>query len=205
MKEGQDKIYYVTADSFTAAKSSPHLEIFRKKGVEVLLLTDRVDEWMLSFLTEFEGKELVSIAKGGLDLGKLEDEAEKKEHEQTESDYKELVEKMKTTLADKAKDVRVTFRLTDSPACLVADEHELSGHLVRMLKAAGQNAPESKPILEINPNHPLVTRLKYENAEGAQFADWSHILFDQAMLAEGGSLTDPAAFVKRVNEMLLSK
>ncbi|MFD2368284.1 molecular chaperone HtpG [Pseudoduganella sp. GCM10020061] len=205
MKEGQDKIYYVTGDTFNAAKSSPHLEIFRKKGVEVLLMTDRVDEWMLSFLTEFEGKELVSIAKGGLDLGKLEDEAEKKEHEQTESDYKELVEKMKATLGDKAKDVRVTFRLTDSPACLVADEHELSGHLVRMLKAAGQNAPESKPILEINPNHPLVTRLKYENADSAQFADWSHILFDQALLAEGGSLTDPAAFVKRINELLLSK
>ncbi|HEU4852714.1 MAG TPA: molecular chaperone HtpG [Telluria sp.] len=205
MKEGQDKIYYVTGDTFNAAKSSPHLEIFRKKGVEVLLMTDRVDEWMLSFLTEFEGKELVSIAKGGLDLGKLEDEAEKKEHEQTETDYKELVEKMKATLGDKAKDVRVTFRLTDSPACLVADEHELSSHLVRMLKAAGQDAPESKPILEINPNHPLVTRLKYESADSPQFADWSHILFDQAMLAEGGSLADPAAFVKRINELLLSK
>jgi len=205
MKEGQDKIYYVTADNFNAAKNSPHLEIFRKKGVEVLLLTDRVDEWMLSFLTEFEGKELTSVAKGGLDLGKLEDEAEKKEHEETETQYKDLVEKMKTALADKAKDVRVTFRLTDSPACLVADEHELSANLVRMLKAAGQNAPESKPILEINPNHPLVTRLKYEDAEGARFGDWSHILFDQAMLAEGGSLADPASFVKRLNEMLLAK
>jgi len=203
MKEGQDKIYYVTADSFTAAKNSPHLEIFRKKGVEVLLLTDRVDEWMLSFLTEFEGKELVSVAKGGLDLGKLEDEAEKKEHEETQSQYQDLVTKMKETLGEKAKDVRVTFRLTDSPACLVADEHELSGNLLRMLKAAGQNAPESKPILEINPNHPLVTRLKYENAEDGKFADWTHILFDQALLAEGGTLTDPAAFVKRVNEMLL--
>ena len=125
MKEGQDKIYYVTADNYVAAKNSPHLEIFRKKGVEVLLLTDRVDEWMLSFLTEFEGKELVSVAKGGLDLGKLEDEAEKKEHEETEADYKDLVGKMKEALSDKAKDVRVTFRLTDSPACLVADEHEL--------------------------------------------------------------------------------
>jgi len=204
MKEGQEKIYYVTADSYTAAKNSPHLEIFRKKGVEVLLLTDRVDEWMLSFLNEFDGKELVSVAKGGLDLGKLEDEAEKKEHEETEGQYKDLVEKMKGALADKAKDVRVTFRLTDSPACLVADEHELSANLVRMLKAAGQNAPESKPILEINPNHPLVTRLKYEDAASPRFADWSHILFDQAMLAEGGSLTDPAAFVKRLNEMLLA-
>jgi molecular chaperone HtpG len=204
MKEGQDKIYYVTAESFGAAKNSPHLEIFRKKGVEVLLLTDRVDEWMLSFLTGFEGKELVSVAKGGLDLGALEDEAEKKEHAETETSYKELVEKMKGALGDKAKDVRVTFRLTDSPACLVADEHELSANLVRMLKAAGQDAPESKPILEINPNHPLVQRLKYEDASGARFGDWAHILFDQAMLAEGGNLSDPGAFVKRLNEMLLA-
>ncbi|MGI4717444.1 MAG: molecular chaperone HtpG [Janthinobacterium lividum] len=204
MKEGQDKIYYVTAESYIAAKNSPHLEIFRKKGVEVLLLTDRVDEWMLSFLNDFDGKELVSVAKGGLDLGALEDEAEKKEHEEVEAGYKELVEKMKGALGDKAKDVRVTFRLTDSPACLVADENELSANLVRMLKAAGQSAPESKPILEINPNHPLVQRLKYEDASGARFADWSHILFDQAMLAEGGSLTDPASFVKRLNEMLLA-
>jgi molecular chaperone HtpG len=200
MKEGQDKIYYVTAESFAAAKNSPHLEIFRKKGVEVLLLTDRVDEWMLSFLTEFEGKELVSVAKGDLDLGKLEDETEKKRHEETEAQYKELVEKMKGALSDKAKDVRVTFRLTDSPACLVADENELSGNLLRMLKAAGQNAPESKPILEINPDHALVQRLKYEDAK---FSDWSNILFDQAMLAEGGTLEDPASFVKRLNEMLL--
>ena len=200
-KEGQDKIYYVTAESYLAAKNSPHLEIFRKKGVEVLLLTDRVDEWMLSFLTEFDGKELVSVAKGDLDLGKLEDETEKKQHEETETQFKELVEKMKTALADKAKDVRVTFRLTDSPACLVADEHEMSGNLMRMLKAAGQAAPEAKPILEINPDHPLVQKLKYEEAK---FADWSHILFDQAMLAEGGALVDPSSFVKRVNEMLLN-
>jgi len=201
-KEGQDKIYYVTADTYLTAKNSPHLEIFRKKGVEVLLLTDRVDEWMLSFLTEFEGKELASVAKGGLDLGKLEDEAEKKQHEETETSYKDLVEKMKATLADKAKDVRVTFRLTDSPACLVADEHDMSGNLARMLKAAGQAAPESKPILEINPDHALVQRLKYEEVK---FADWSHLLFDQALLAEGGTLTDPGSFVKRLNEMLLSK
>ena len=205
MKEGQDKIYYVTADNLTAAKNSPHLEIFRKKGVEVLLLTDRVDEWMLSYLTEFDGKELVSVAKGGLDLGKLEDEAEKKEHEETETSYKELVTRMKETLDDKAKDVRVTFRLTDSPACLVADEHDMSGNLMRMLKAAGQSTPQSKPILEINPNHPLVQRLKYENMEeGGKFTDWSHLLFDQALLAEGGSLTNPAEFVKRMNDMLLA-
>jgi molecular chaperone HtpG len=200
MKDGQDKIYYVTADSFIAAKNSPHLEIFRKKGVEVLLLTDRVDEWMLSFLTDFDGKSLVSVAKGDLDLGKLEDEAEKKQKEETATDYKELVEKMKTSLTDKAADVRITFRLTDSPACLVAGEHELSGNLLRMLKAAGQKAPDSKPILEINPNHPLVQRLKYEEAK---FDDWTSILFDQAMLAEGGQLQDPAGFVKKLNDMLL--
>nr|GEU28393.1 heat shock protein 83 [Tanacetum cinerariifolium] len=202
-KEGQDKIYYVTADNYIAAKNSPHLEIFRKKGVEVLLLTDRVDEWMLSFLTEFDGKELVSVAKGGLDLGALEDEAEKKEHEETETSYQDLVGKMKEALADKAKDVRVTFRLTDSPACLVADENELSGNLLRMLKAAGQSAPESKPILEINPDHPLVQRLKSEDV-ASSFADWANILFDQALLAEGGALADPASFVKRLNELLLS-
>ncbi|AKZ64261.1 heat shock protein 90 [Herbaspirillum hiltneri N3] len=200
MKEGQDKIYYVTGENFHAAKNSPHLEIFRKKGVEVLLLTDRVDEWMLSFLQDFDGKELASVAKGGLDLGKLENEAEKKQHEETETQFKDLVEKMKTSLGDKAKDVRVTFRLTDSPACLVADENELSGNLLRMLKAAGQDAPEAKPILEINPDHPLVQRLKYEDAK---FDDWSHILFDQALLAEGGALTDPSGFVKRLNDMLL--
>jgi len=200
MKEGQTKIYYVTGETYHSAKNSPHLEIFRKKGVEVLLLTDRVDEWMLSFLTEFEGKELASVAKGGLDLGTLENEEEKKQHEETETQFKELTEKMKTALADKAKEVRVSFRLTDSPACLVADENELSGNLVRMLKAAGQNAPDAKPILEINPEHPLVQRLKYEDAK---FDDWSHILFDQALLAEGGALTDPSGFVKRLNEMLL--
>ena len=200
MKEGQDKIYYVTADSWTAARNSPHLEIFRKKGVEVLLLTDRVDEWMLSFLNEFDGKSLVSVAKGDLDLGKLEDEAEKKQKEETQAEYKDLIEKMKKALDSKAADVRVTFRLTDSPACLVAGEHELSGNLLRMLKAAGQQAPDSKPILEINPNHPLVQRLKYEDAK---FDDWSSILFDQAMLAEGGQLADPASFVKKLNDMLL--
>jgi len=200
MKEGQDKIYYVTADSWTAAHNSPHLEIFRKKGVEVLLLTDRVDEWMLSFLNEFDGKQLVSVAKGDLDLGKLEDEGEKKQKEETQAEYKDLIEKMKKALDAKAADVRVTFRLTDSPACLVAGEYELSGNLLRMLKAAGQKAPDSKPILEINPNHPLVQRLKYEDAK---FDDWSSILFDQAMLAEGGQLTDPAGFVKRLNDMLL--
>ena len=200
MKEGQDKIYYVTADTWMAAKNSPHLEIFRKKGVEVLLLTERVDEWMLSFLNEFDGKALVSVAKGDLDLGQLEDESEKKQKEETETDFKELVDKMKVALAEKAKDVRVTFRLTDSPACLVAGENELSGNLLRMLKAAGQTAPDTKPTLEINPHHPLVQRLKYEDAK---FDDWSSLLFDQALLAEGGQLSDPAGFVKKLNDMLL--
>jgi molecular chaperone HtpG len=200
MKEGQDKIYYVTADSWIAAKNSPHLEIFRKKGIEVLLLTERVDEWMLSFLTEFDGKPLASVAKGDLDLGKLEDETEKKEKEETQAEYKDLIEKMKQALEAKAADVRITFRLTDSPACLVAGEHELSANLLRMLKAAGQKAPDNKPVLEINPKHPLVQRLKYEDAK---FADWSSILFDQAMLAEGGQLADPAGFVKKLNDMLL--
>lgn len=204
MKEGQDKIYYVTAENYAAAKNSPHLEIFRRKGVEVLLMTDRVDEWVLSYLTKFEDKELVSVAKGGLDLGKLEDEAEKKQFEETQVDYKDVVEKMKKLLEDKAKDVRLTHRLTDSPSCLVVDEHDLSNNLQRMFKAAGQPVPgvETKPILEINPEHPLVKSLKTETA---RFDDWTHILFDQAMLAEGGLPSDPAAYVKRVNELLLSK
>jgi len=200
MKEGQDKIYYVTAETFLAAKNSPHLEIFKKKGIEVLLLTDRVDEWMLSFLTEFNDKPLVSVAKGGLDLGSLEDEKEKEEQKEVEKQFADLLEKMKTTLADKAKDVRVTFRLTDSPACLVADENELSGNLMRMLKAAGQAAPETKPILEINPHHPLFKKME---GDSEQFEDWSHLIFDQALLAEGGHIADPATFVRRMNQMLI--
>ena len=201
MKEGQDKIYYVTGESFNAAKNSPHLEIFRKKGVEVLLLSDRVDEWMLSFVTEFDDKQLVSVAKGGLDLGSLSDEKEKKGHAETEKQFKDLVERMKKVLEDKAKDVRVTFRLTDSPACLIADENELSGNLLRMLKATGQKAPDMKPILEINPEHPLLSKLKNDDNN---FDDWTNLLFDQALLAEGGQLNDPASFVKRMNQLLLN-
>ena len=200
MKEGQDKIYFVTAETFTAAKNSPHLEIFRKKGIEVLLLSDRVDEWVTGHLTEFEGKTLQSVAKGGLDLGTLEDEAEKKEAEQAADEYKELIEKIKTSLGEKVKDVRVTHRLTDSPSCVVADEHDLGGNLARILKAAGQKAPEMKPILEINPKHPAVQRLKYEETH---FADWAHLLLEQATLAEGGTLEDPAGFVKRINALML--
>jgi len=201
MKEGQDKIYYVTGDTFNAAKNSPHLEIFRKKGVEVLLLSDRVDEWMLSFFTEFDGKQMTSVAKGGLDLGGLSDEKEKKEHEETEKNFKDLLDRMKSALEDKVKDVRVTFRLTDSPACLVSDENELSGNLLRMLKAAGQQAPDTKPILEINPEHPLLQKLK---SDDQHFNEWTQVLFDQALLAEGGQLNDPAAYVKRINQLLLS-
>ncbi len=200
MKEGQEKIYYVTAESFLAAKNSPHLEAFRRRGVEVLLLHDRVDEWLVANLSEFEGKPLASVAKGALDLGKLETEEEKKEQERQEGESKDLVAKLKEVLADRVKDVRVTLRLESSPACLVADEHDLGGNLARILKAAGQSMPQSKPILEINPRHPLVQRLKYEEAH---FADWTHVLFDQALLAEGGQLDDPAGFVKRINELML--
>ncbi|MCB1948485.1 MAG: molecular chaperone HtpG [Burkholderiales bacterium] len=201
MKDGQEKIYFVTADSLKAAKSSPHLEIFRKKGIEVLLLADRVDEWLVSHLTEFDGKQLQSVAKGGLDLGGLEDEAEKEEQKKEADEYQDLIERMKKTLEEKVKDVRVTLRLTDSPACLVADNYDMGGNLERLLKQAGQQVNHTKPILEINPHHPMVKRLKTEDT---RFEDWSLILFDQALLAEGGLPEDPAAFVKRLNDLLLS-
>ena len=203
MKEGQDKIYYITADSFAAAKNSPHLEIFRKKGVEVILLYERVDEWLASNLQEFEGKPLQSVAKGDLDLGKLEDEAEKKEQEKEAGDFKELTEKIQKTLGEKVKEVRITHRLTSSPACLVSDQCGMSMNLERLLKAAGQKVSGAKPILEINPHHPIVQGLKYE-ANEARFGDWNHILFDHALLAEGGQLDDPGSFVKRLNELMLA-
>jgi len=202
MKEGQKKIYYVTADNLKAAQNSPHLEVFRKKGIEVLLLSDRIDEWLVSNLTEFDNKPLQSVAKGGLDLGDLEDETEKEEREKETSAFHELTEKMKQVLSEQVKDVRVTFRLTESPACLVADTYDMSGNLERLLKSAGQKVQHTKPILEINPHHPMVQRLK---AEVENFEDWSHLLFGQALLAEGGQLEDPAAFVKRLNELLLLK
>lgn len=201
MQPEQDVIYYITADSFAAAQHSPHLEIFRKKGIEVLLLSDRVDEWLLGSLTEFEGKKLQSIAKGDLDLGKLESDTEKEIQKKIEEEAKTLVEKIKSTLGAQVKDVRVTHRLTDSPACLVSDAHDLSGNLARILKAAGQNAPETKPILEINPTHKLVKRLENETTENL-FSDLAHVLFDQALLAEGGALEDPASFVKRMNSLI---
>jgi len=200
IKEGQDKIYYVTAETFNAARNSPHLEVFRKKGVEVLLLSDRVDEWVVTHLPEFEGRTLVSVAKGGLDLGKLEDEAERKEKEQEATEFKDLVDRIRKSLGERVKDVRVTHRLTESPACLVADLNDMSGNLARLLKAAGQPAPVSKPILEINPKHPVVLRLTNEDRN---FDDWTAVLLDQALLAEGGQLDDPATFVKRINQLML--
>ncbi len=203
MKDKQDKIYYITAESFAAAKNSPHLEVFRKKGIEVLLLADRVDEWLTNSLTEFDGKQLQSVAKGDLDLGGLEDEEEKKAQQETDKNFEDLVKRIKTTLGDKVKEVRITHRLTDSPACLVADEHDMSANLERMLKAAGQQVGGSKPIFELNPEHPMVVRLKDES-DDAKFEDWSSILFDQALLAEGGALEDPASYVKRLNKVLLT-
>jgi len=199
MKEGQEAIYYITADSLAAAKSSPHLEIFRKKGIEVLLLVDRVDEWMLAHLFEFDGKPLQSVAKGAVDLGKLQDEGEKKQAEEAAEAFKPVLERLKEALKDRAKDVRVTTRLVDSPACLVAEEGDISGHLARMLNQAGQDAPKAMPILEVNAEHALVKRLD----ASAHFEDLANILFDQALLAEGGHLEDPGAYVKRVNAMLV--
>ena len=199
MKEGQEAIYYITADSLAAAKSSPQIELFRKKGIEVLLLIDRVDEWLLSHLYEFDGHSLQSVAKGAVDLGKLQDEAEKKQAEEAATAFKPLLDRLKEALKDRAKDVRVTVRLVDSPACLVMDEGDMSAHLARMLKQAGQAAPKSQPILEVNADHALVKRLE----SSQHFDALAHILFDQALLAEGGQLEDPAAYVKRVNELLV--
>ncbi|MEI2783893.1 MAG: molecular chaperone HtpG [Candidatus Competibacter sp.] len=203
MKEGQDKIYYIAGESFAAAKNSPHLEIFRKKGLEVLLLTDRVDEWLMSHLTEFEGKHLQSVAKGALDLDKIASEEEKQEQKQAEDQLKDLLARVKEVLGDQVKEVRISSRLTDSPACLVVDEHALSAHLERLLRDAGQSVPMSKPYLELNPHHPLVTRLQGE-ADAGRFGDLTHLLFEQAVLAEGGQLEDPASFVKRLNGLLLA-
>ena len=201
MKDGQDKIYYVTADSYAAGSQSPHLEIFRKKGIEVLVMWDRVDEWMLSHLREFEGKQLVSVAKGGLDLDALADDAEKKRQTEVEEQFKPLVERLQAALKDRAKEVRVTLRLVDSPSCVVVGQNELSPHLQRLLKQAGQAAPNVLPVLEINPEHPLVQRI--QSAAEAQFDDWAHLLLDQAMLADGSQLPDPTAYVRRVNKLLL--
>jgi molecular chaperone HtpG len=199
MKEGQEAIYYITADTQAAAKNSPQLEIFRKKGIEVLLMSDRVDEWALSFLNEFDGTPLQSVAKGAIDLGTLQDEEEKKAAEQAQEQFKPMLERIKEALKDKAADVRATTRLVDSPACLVVQDGGMSMQLARMLKAAGQAAPSVKTILEINAEHGLVKKLQ---AADAHFDDYAHILFDQALLAEGGLPEDPAAYVRRVNALL---
>ena len=202
MKPEQEAIYFITADSYAAAKNSPHLEIFKKKKIEVLLLGDRVDEWLVANLNEFNGKKLQSIAKGDLDLGKLEEEKEKEEKKKVEADAKTLVEKIKSSLGDRVKEVKVTHRLTDSPSCLVVGEHDISGNLERILKAAGQQTPENKPILEINPKHALIQKLDGFK-ESSDFDEYASVIFDQAILAEGGQLEDPVSYVKRINQLLI--
>ena len=201
MQEGQDKIYYVSADSYSAAVNSPHLEVFRDKDIEVILLHDRIDEWLVNHLTEHEGKSLQSVAKGALDLGDLKEE-DKEKTEKAEGDYKDLLEKAQKTLGEKVKEVRITHRLTKSPACLVADEDDMGANMQRILSAVGQAAPMSKPILELNPEHDLVVRLRGEG-DDKHFGDWINVLFDQALLAEGGQLEDPATYVSRMNDLLL--
>lgn len=202
MKEGQEKIYYITADSHTAAKNSPHLEVFRKKGIEVLLLSDRVDEWLTNGLTEFDGKSLQSVAKGQLDLSKLETEEDKKEQEKVEQEAKNLLEQIKAALGDKVETVSVSHRLTDSPSCIVLNEHDMALYMQHLFKQAGHDVPKTKPNLEVNPNHPLLQRMKAET-DDERFAEWSSVLLDQAILAEGGQLEDPAGFVHRLNRLML--
>ncbi|WP_418358658.1 molecular chaperone HtpG [Shewanella basaltis] len=203
MKEGQDKIYYIVADSHNAAVNSPHLELLRKKGIEVLLMSERIDEWLINHLTEFKGKKLHSVTKGDLELGSLEDQADKEAQEKVAQEAKGLVERIKTALADKVSDVKVTSRLTDTPACVVTGEGEMSTQMIKLMQAAGQPVPESKPTFEINPSHPLVERLNNEPDEQL-FADWSNLLLQQALLSEKGSLTDPSAFIKLTNQMLMA-
>ena len=202
MKPEQEKIFYITAESYAAAKNSPHLELFKKKGIEVLLMTDRVDEWLMSHLTEYDGKPLVSVAKGELDLGNLEDKEEQEKIKQAEESYKDLLKRMQDTLGDKVKEVRISHRLTNSPSCMVVEQHDMAVSMQKILKQAGHQLPDIQPILEVNPDHLLVKRLNDETDE-KRFEDWSRILFDQALLSEGGQLDDPAAFVSRMNELLL--
>ncbi len=203
MKEGQEKIYYVTADNYAAARNSPHLEIFKTKGIEVLLMSDRVDEWSMSYFTEFDGKPLQSVAKGSLELGELEDEGEKEAFEKAVDECKELTTRMQEALGERVKEVRFTHRLTDSPSCLVVEEQEMAINMQKIMEAAGQKIPSSKPILEVNPQHPIVLRLKDES-DKQRFGDITSVLFDQAMLSEGGQLDDPSAFVNRVNSLLVA-
>jgi len=201
MKSEQEKIYYITADNYAAAKNSPHLEIFRDKGIEVLLLSDRVDEWLMSHLTEYQEKTFASVAKGELDLGKMDDEKDKKQQKEKEKQAEDLIKRIKTVLEDKVEDVRVSHRLTSSPACVVLSEQDMALYMQHLMKQAGHSMPETKPVLEINPTHALVKRMDDEQVED-RFADWAKILFDQAILAEGGQLEDPATFVSRLNQMI---
>jgi molecular chaperone HtpG len=203
MKEGQDEIYYIVADSFAAAKNSPHLEVLRKKGLEVLLLSDRIDEWLVQHLTEFNDKKLRSVAKGGLDLSKLDDEETKKAQQETEQAFASVLERFKTALGSQVKDVKVSHRLTDSPACVVTDEHDMSTQMIKLMESAGQKVPEVKPIFEINAEHTLVKHIADQQDE-ARFKEWAEVLLDQALLAEKGNLKDPASFVNRLNKLLLS-
>ncbi len=202
MQDKQDKIYYVTADSYIAAKNSPHLEIFRKKGIEVILLKDRVDEWLVSHLTEYGDKKLVSVARGDLDLGDMENEQEKEQQEKAETEYESVLKQVKEILGDRIKEVRLTHRLTTSPACIVADENDMNANMQRIMESLGQSVPEAKPIFELNPTHAIVERLRSE-ADDDRFSEWTNILFDQAILAEGGHLKNPAEFVQRLNKLLL--
>ena len=202
MKEGQDKIYYITADSYQAAKSSPHLEIFRKKGIEVLLMSDRIDEWLMSHLTEFSEKQFQSITRGALDLGELEDDDSKKAQEEAEKQVEGVLERIKGALGDKVEEVKFTLRLTDSPACIVADEHGMTTQMIKLMQAAGQPVPEAKYHFELNPEHQLVKMLA-DIQDEEQFNQWSEVLFDQAALSEQGSLKDPASFVRKLNKLLM--
>jgi molecular chaperone HtpG len=203
MKEGQDKIYYVVADSFEAAKNSPHLEVFRKKGIEVLLMADRIDEWLVSHLTEFDGKQLQSVTRGGLDLGDMDDAETKEAQEKLEQEFDSVVIRIKAALAGKAKDVKISQRLTDSPACIVADEHDMSSQMMKLMQSVGQEVPDSLPIFEINAEHDLIKHVA-EEQDDEKFTQWTEVLFEQAMLAERGSLKDPATFVARLNKLMLS-
>lgn len=202
MKDGQEKIYYITSDSYTAACNSPHLEVFRKKGIEVLLMHDRVDEWLVSHLAEFDGKSLVSVAKGDLDLGKLQDKDEEEAAKKVEDEHKDFIKRIQDALGDDVSEVRISHRLTDSPSCLVLGAHEMPVHMQQIMKQAGHDLPDSKPALEVNPEHALVKRMEQETDDG-RFGEWSRLLFEQAMLSEGGQLEDPVAFVKRTNSLLI--
>jgi molecular chaperone HtpG len=203
MKEGQDKIYYVVADSFEAAKNSPHLEVFRKKGIEVLLMSDRIDEWLVSHLTEFEGKQLQSVTRGGLDLGDMDDEATKQAQEKLEKEFDSVVTRIQDALKGKVKEVKLSQRLTDSPACIVADENDMSSQMAKLMASVGQEVPETLPIFEINAEHELVKHVADEQ-DDTLFDQWVEVLFEQAMLAERGSLKDPASFVSRLNKLMLN-